>query len=140
MAVAAGSTVKIHYRGTFDDGVVFDESKGREPLEFTVGTGKVIPGFERSVLGMEPGQKKQFKVDAKDGYGERRAELMFTVPRARFPENMDLKPGMMLTFKKDGTHLQATVAGVEADSVKLDMNHPLAGKNLNFEIELLSVT
>lgn len=139
MAAKAGSTVKIHYKGTFDDGVAFDDSKDREPLEFTVGAGRVIPGFERNVIGMEAGQKKKFTVPAVDGYGERRPELLLDVPRTRFPENMDLKPGMVLTFKKDNMNFQATVAKVEGDAVKLDMNHPLAGKNLNFEIEVVSV-
>ncbi|HLC66804.1 MAG TPA: peptidylprolyl isomerase [Candidatus Nanoarchaeia archaeon] len=139
MVVSVGSTVKIHYKGTFDDGTVFDESANRAPLEFTVGTGKVIPGFEKNVLGMEQGQKKQFTVAPKDGYGEPKAELLIDLPRTKFPQNMELKPGMVLTFKKDETHLMATVRNIGKDSVQLDMNHPLAGKNLNFEIEVLAI-
>ena len=139
MAVKIGSTVKIHYKGTFSDGVVFDDSHQREPLQFTVGTGKVIPGFERNVIGMEQGQQKSFTIEAKDGYGEHRPEMVVTVPRDKFPSDMDFQKGAMLSFKKDSMQFNATVAGVEGNNIQLDMNHPLAGKSLNFTIELIGV-
>ena len=140
-AVQEGSKVTLHYTGTFDDGVKFDSSKGREPLEFTVGEHKVIPGFEEGVKGMKKGEKKTIKVAPADGYGERRDEMVQKIPKDKIPENMTLKKGMVLTFKgpKDKTFM-ATISDFDDKDITLDLNHPLAGKNLNFEVEIIGIT
>jgi FKBP-type peptidyl-prolyl cis-trans isomerase 2 len=135
-----GDKVKVHYRGSLEDGTVFDTSHGRQPLEFTIGEGQVIPGFEGAVVGMEPGDSKSVTVEPPEGYGERRRELVVDVERDRFPAEMEVEVGKQVQVQeKDGSPRVATIARVDDDSVTLDVNHPLAGKDLSFDIELVEI-
>ena len=136
----AGDAVKVHYTGKLDDGTVFDSSEGRDPLEFTLGEGKIIPGFENAVEGMESGQSETIKIEAKDAYGPYREEMLFQVKQSEVPENLDPKVGEELQVKQaDGSTVVVTVKEVNEKEVTLDANHPLAGKALTFEIELVEI-
>jgi peptidylprolyl isomerase len=141
MAVKKGDTVKVEYEGKLDDGTVFDSSKKHgQPLEFEAGAGKVIPGFDNAVIGMEEGEEKTVKIDVKDAYGERNDQLVKEVPRTQMPEG-DIKEGMMLGVGlPNGQQVPATISKVEAETVTLDLNHPLAGKNLTFEIKVIGIS
>ncbi len=135
-----GDTVKVHYSGSLEDGTVFDTSQDRDPLEFTIGENQVISGFEEAVVGMEPGQSKVVKLDSGEAYGPRRSELLVEVERERFPSDMDVEVGSQVQVKQqDGSPRVATIARVGDDSVTLDVNHPLAGKDLTFDIELVEI-
>ncbi len=135
-----GDTVHVHYKGTLDDGSVFDSSEGAEPIVFTLGAGEVIPGFEQAVEGMTTGEKKTQHIPAGDAYGEHRDELVFTVSRDQMPEGTDIEVGDMLRVGfPDGSSAAVQVAGIEEGGVTLDANHPLAGKNLTFELELVAI-
>ena len=141
LKVKNGSTVKVHYTGTLDDGKVFDSSEGRDPLEFTVGEGKIIKGFDNAVLGMDVGEEKDVKINPEEAYGSREEKLVQEIPKQAFGENTDkLVPGAMLGLKDpNGNVLNAVVAKVDAEKVTLDLNHPLAGKALNFKIKVVEV-
>ena len=141
MATAkSGDTVQVHYTGRLDDGTVFDSSREREPLEFTVGSGQVIAGFERAVEGMEVGEAREARIEVADAYGDRREDLVLDLPKEQVPEDMEIEPGMRLELRQpDGQAVPVTVAEVGAESVTLDANHPLAGQPLNFELELVGI-
>jgi len=141
MATASiGDTVRVHYTGRLDDGTVFDSSREREPLEFTVGSGQVITGFERAVEGMEVGEAREARIEADDAYGERRDDLVLDLPKEQVPEDMEIAPGMRLELRQpDGQAVPVTVAEVGEQSVTLDANHPLAGQPLTFELELVEI-
>lgn len=135
-----GDKVKVHYSGSLQDGTVFDTSQGRPPLEFTIGEGEVIPGFEAAVVGMEPGDSKTVTVEPPEGYGERSRDLMVEVERARFPADIEVEVGRQIQIQQtDGSPRVATIARVDQASVTLDVNHPLAGKDLTFDIELVEI-
>jgi len=135
-----GDTVKVDYTGKFEDGTVFDSSSGRDPLEFTLGGGQVISGFEQAVEGMEPGQSKTATIPAGDAYGDHRKELLLVMDRSRLPEDLDPAVGEQLELRQqDGRAVLVTVAEVTESSVTLDANHPLAGKDLVFDIELREI-
>ena len=135
-----GDSVKIHYTGTLDDGSQFDSSAGREPLEFTIGSGQVIPGFEEAVTGMSVGEKKKVRIEPAQAYGERNEEMVQEVPRHVMPEDMELEVGMPLQAQgPDGQVFNLTVIEFSDDSVRLDGNHPLAGQALTFDIELVEI-
>lgn len=135
-----GDTVSIHYRGTLQDGTEFDSSEGSDPIRFTIGSGEVIPGFEEAVQGMSAGEKKTTVIDADNAYGERRDELVFRVERSQLPEGVEVEVGDMLQVGfPDGSSAAVQVRELDADSVTLDANHPLAGKELTFELELVSI-
>jgi len=135
-----GDTVKIHYTGTLTDGTVFDSSKDRDPLEFTIGSQQVIPGFEENVKGMTVGDSKKFTLDPSEAYGERNDQMMVDVERAQMPEDINPEVGMMLQVQgQDGSVSHVTVAEVTEEKVTLDANHPLAGEDLTFEIELTEI-
>jgi peptidylprolyl isomerase len=136
----SGSAVRVHYTGTLDDGKVFDSSREREPLEFTIGSGQLIKDFEDAVLGMTAGDVKTVKISAAEAYGDRRDELVITISKQQFPEHISPAEGLQLDLKSpDGSVLNAIITTVEEESVILDANHPLAGKDLNFDIELLEI-
>lgn len=136
----AGDTVHIHYTGTLRDGSVFDSSEMREPLSFTLGSGQVIAGFDDGVTGMAVGEKKRIVIPAADAYGEVRDELRFAVPRNQIPPQLDLRVGQQLQMgQQNGDSMVVTVAELADDHVVLDANHPLAGKELTFELELVSI-
>ena len=130
-----GDTVAIHYKGTLDDGTVFDSSEGREPLEFSIGAHQVIPGFEAAVLGLEVGQGRTTRIEPEQAYGPRREEMLITVDKDRFPEDVDIQPGMQ--FQAGGQTV--VVVDVTEANVTLDGNHPLAGQALTFDINLVSI-
>lgn len=135
-----GDTVHVHYRGTLDDGTEFDSSAGSDPIVFTIGAGQVIPGFETAIEGMSTGEKKTERIEAENAYGDRRDELVFTVGREQMPENADIEIGDMLRVGfPDGSNAAVQVAAMDEQSVTLDANHPLAGKDLTFELELVSI-
>ena len=138
MAPEAGQKVRVHYRGTLDDGTEFDSSEGRDPLEFEVGSGEVIPGFDAAVADLEPGAKATVTIPACDAYGERIDEAMQVVPIDAFPEPPE-EGWMVEVSAPDGQRMAATVTTVGTDTAVLDFNHPLAGQNLTFEIELVEV-
>ncbi len=136
----SGSAVRVHYTGTLDDGNVFDTSREREPLEFTIGSGQLIKGFEDAVLGMTAGDVRTVKIPAAEAYGDSRDELVITINKQQFPEHINPAEGLQLDLKgPDGSVLNAIIKAVEEESVILDANHPLAGKDLNFDIELIEV-
>ena len=135
-----GDTVRVHYRGTLDDGTEFDTSVGSEPIVFTIGEGQVIPGFETAVEGMKTGEKKKERIQASEAYGDRREELVFTVSREQMPDGTDVEVGDMLRVGfPDGSNAAVQVAAMDEQSVTLDANHPLAGKDLTFELELVGI-
>ncbi len=135
-----GDTAKVHYTGKLEDGRVFDTSKEREPLEFTVGEGSIIPGFEEGVVGMEIGETRSLEVPPEAAYGPRREELVFNIPSDHFPEHITPEIGMQLQIKQqDGTPFAAVITDMEEEEVTLDANHPLAGQTLYFEVELLEI-
>ncbi|WP_299809332.1 peptidylprolyl isomerase [uncultured Roseibium sp.] len=136
----SGDTVRLHYKGTLDDGSVFDSSEGRDPLEFTVGTGQIIPGLERAIPGMKVGDEKTVKVEAAEAYGPLNPDARQAVPRANMPENVEITVGLQLQAQTEtGQMMTVTVVEVSEDEVVLDANHPLAGKDLTFEIQLTSI-
>lgn len=136
----AGDTVKVHYTGTLDNGSEFDSSRGRDPLEFTLGEQRVIPGFEDAVNGMSVGDTVTTRVPPEQAYGERRNDLILEVDRGQFPDDVTPEVGMRLALQQpDGQPVPVTVADVKDDSVMLDANHQLAGETLTFEIELVSI-
>jgi FKBP-type peptidyl-prolyl cis-trans isomerase 2 len=139
LAIKDGDTIKIDYTGTLDDGTVFDSSENHdEPLEFTVGTGQVIKGFDDAVRDMEVGGEKEFRIEPAEAYGEYNDALTQQIPKEIIKADMDVELGMMLLVKSpDGQQMPAKVVGVTEDEVKLDMNHPLAGQALTFTIKVI---
>ena len=137
----SGDTVQIHYTGTLDDGSTFDSSAGREPLQFTLGSGQVIKGFDDGVTGMAVGEKKTIHIPCEDAYGPINPAMMQDVPREQIPDEIPLELGMMLQMQgQAGDVIPVTVANFTDDTVTLDANHMLAGKDLTFELELVSVS
>ena len=136
----SGQKAQVHYTGTLSDGSVFDSSQGREPLSFVVGAGQVIAGFDQAVLGMEIGQSKTFTLTSDEAYGPHNAEAVQTVPLGDIPSDIQLFVGAMLQASTpDGQQVQLTVTELNDDDVTLDANHPLAGQDLTFEVELVSL-
>ena len=130
----------IHYTATLDDGSDGDSSAGRDPLEFTVGSGQVIPGFDKAVEGMAVGDQKKVRIEAEDAYGEPSDQMIQEVPKTALPDDLEPKEGMGLQAKgQDGRVINLTVTEVSDETITVDGNHPLAGKPLNFDIELVSI-
>ncbi len=137
----AGDTVKIHYTGTLDDGTQFDSSAGRDPLEFQLGRGQVILGFEKAVEGMAVGDSKNVRLEPDEAYGPRYDQLVQIVARSELPDDLSFTVGMALQGKSpDGQVARLTVTAVTEETVTIDANHPLAGQALSFEIELLEIS
>lgn len=135
-----GDKVRVHYTGKLKDGTVFDTSRDREPLEFTIGEGRIIPGFEKAVLGMSPGEEKTTQVASDEAYGPRTDDMVLTVDRAKIPENIDPKVSQPIQIRlSSGETRVAQVTHVTESSVTLDANHPLAGLDLTFAIELMEI-
>ena len=137
----AGDTVQVHYTGTLNDGTIFDSSAGRTPLEFTVGSGQVIKGFDDGVTGMNQGEKKTINIPVNDAYGPTNEEMIFTLNRSDIPDDIPLEVGMTLNMHEDGNPrpIPVIVRDLTDTNVTLDANHPLAGQELTFEIELVGV-
>ncbi len=135
-----GQRVRVHYTGKFDNGEVFDSSLQREPLEFTVGLNEVIKGFDDAVLSMSLGEKKTITCEPIDAYGERNENFVFNIPNNELPEDFVPKMGMPIELANDkGETLIASIIDINNESITLDANHPLSGKRLIFEIELLEI-
>ena len=138
--VKDGSKVKFHYTGKLDSGEVFDSSKERDPLEFECGAGMIIPGLEKEMKGMEKGDKKTIKVKAKDAYGEHNDALQKEVPKGPVPPDLKLEEGSVLYLKTpEGHPVPVKILKVKKETLVLDFNHPLAGKDLTFEVEIVDV-
>jgi len=135
-----GDTVRIHYTGKFDDGTVFDTSGENEPLEFVIGDGQVIPGVEEAVIGMNPEENKTTTIPPEKAYGQYHEDMVIEVEKNKFPEHIEPEPGLELELKQeDGNSVFVIVTNVSDDEVTLDANHPLAGKDLTFEIQLMEI-
>jgi peptidylprolyl isomerase len=135
-----GDTVKIHYTGKLGNEEVFDSSVDREPLEFILGEGKIIPGFEEAVLGMAPGESKTVEIAPDKAYGPYRKDLVADIERTRMPDSPKLEVGNHVQLRQpDGGIIQAKVTNVSESTVTLDANHPLAGKDLTFDIRLVEI-
>ncbi len=139
-AVAEGTKVKVHYTGTFDDGEVFDSSRQADPLAFEVGAGEVIPGFEQAVVGMQVGDNKKIRLEEDEAYGPYNEEMIINADPSQFDEGLDPQVGQQFqTQTQDGTPLLLTVIDKDEEKIKLDANHPMAGKALNFDLEIVEV-
>ena len=137
---AAGDTVRIHYTGTLTDGTQFDSSSGRDPLEFELGSGQVIPGFDNAVDGMNVGDSKTVAIPPEEAYGVRHEQLVQEVPKSALPEELSPEVGMQLQSQgPDGQVMLLLVTEVADDTLTVDGNHPLAGQTLNFDIELVEI-
>jgi len=135
-----GDTVKVHYTGKLEDGTVFDTSVERGPLEFKIGEGQVIQGFEDAVIGMNPGEEKTVEIPADEAYGQRNEEMVADIGRDQFPEYLSPEVGQQFQIRQqNGQIILVTVTEISEDTVTLDANHPLAGKDLTFEIQLLEI-
>ena len=141
MSVALkGDQVNVHYTGKLADGTVFDSSKDREPLAFELGAGMMIEGFDKAVTGMEIGQSKTAEIPSAEAYGEHREDMVVTVPRTQLPEDMEPEIGQQLGMQQpNGQQVPVIVTKVETESIEIDANHPLAGKDLIFDLELVSI-
>jgi FKBP-type peptidyl-prolyl cis-trans isomerase 2 len=138
--VKQGDKVAVHYRGTLDDGTLFDTSEGREPLEFSVGAGMMIAGFDKGVVGMSLGEKKSIHIPCDEAYGQSNPDAIISLPRADVPADMNPEVGMAMHLSDDqGQIIPVMVVGLTDDTITLDANHALAGKDLNFDIEIVSI-
>ncbi|TAJ45432.1 FKBP-type peptidyl-prolyl cis-trans isomerase [Methanofollis fontis] len=141
MTIAApGNTVLLHYTGTLDDGTIFDSSRERDPLRFTIGRGEVIPGFEEAVIGMAVGERKTFTIPSDAAYGPQRDDLVMVVGREQFPPEIEFAVGQQYPVEvAEGQVVMVTVTALTEEAVTLDANHPLAGRDLTFAIEVVAV-
>jgi peptidylprolyl isomerase len=135
-----GDAVKIHYTGRLQDGTVFDSSRGKEPLEFTLGDGRIIPGLEEAVEGMKEGESREADIPSDRAYGPRRDELLVQVERERLPSEIEPEPGVALQMRTpEGNLVPVVIAKADEKVVVMDANHPLAGNDLSFELELVEI-
>ncbi|MCG2617259.1 peptidylprolyl isomerase [Terrimonas sp. NA20] len=138
--VKSGDKVKVHYHGRLTSGETFDKSEGREPLEFEVGSGMVIKGFDDGVTGMTVGEKKTIEIPFLEAYGPKNPEMVIDMPKDRFPADMQVEVGMPLGMSDgQGNQYQVVVTEIKDDVIILDANHPLAGKDLIFDLELVDI-
>ena len=140
MKAENGNTVKVHYKGTLEDGKMFDSSEGREPLQFTVGSGEVIPGFDVAVMGLEAGESRTTTIPADQAYGPHQPDRIIEIPLEGMPADFKPEVGDVVQLKDpQGQPLQATVEEINETVVRFDANHPLAGKDLTFEIKVMAI-
>ena len=138
--VKSGDKIKVHYHGRLTNGETFDKSEGREPLEFEVGSGMVIKGFDDGVTGMAVGDKKTINIPFVEAYGPKNPDMIIDMPKDRFPKDMEIEVGMPLSMSDgQGQQFQVVVAEVQEEVVILDANHPLAGEDLIFDLELIEI-
>jgi peptidylprolyl isomerase len=136
----SGNQVKVHYHGRLHDGTTFDSSEGRSPLEFEVGAGQVIKGFDDGVLGMKEGDKRTIHIPVEEAYGEKSADMIIEFPKDQFPPDMKPEVGMQLNLRgQDGRNFPVVISDIKDDLIVLDGNHPLAGKDLIFDIEMVEI-
>ncbi len=135
-----GRSVQVHYKGSFSDGTVFDSSYDRgKTIGFTIGAGEMIPGFDAAVNGMKIGEVKSVTIEPSQAYGEHNPEGLRRIPKTSFPEDFETTPGVMIQGEVGDQSVRGTITEVIEDFVVVDFNHPMAGKDLNFEIELVEV-
>jgi FKBP-type peptidyl-prolyl cis-trans isomerase 2 len=133
-----GDTIKVHFRGTLDDGTEFARTSEGEPIQFTIGEGLLIKGFEDQTIGMTPGESKTIRLEVEDAFGPKRDELISTIPRSSIPDHIELSVGLQLKVKSSsGDPLQVEITAVDEDEITVDANPPLVGQPLNFNIELV---
>ena len=138
--VENGNTVAVHYTGTLNDGNQFDSSVGKEPLTFEIGSGQVISGFESNIVGMTVGETKTFTLDPENAYGPLATEAIHEVTKNRFPDDFEVKVGEFVRGQtQEGVPFSAKIVSEQAETITLDFNHPLAGQDLTFEVELLTI-
>ncbi|MBK8146452.1 MAG: peptidylprolyl isomerase [Bacteroidetes bacterium] len=139
--VKKGDTIKVHYKGTLTDGSLFDSSEGKDPLEFTVGENMVIFGFDNGVMNMAIGEKKTLNIPSMEAYGAVNEDLVIEIPKAELPEELgEITEGMQLNMvNQDGYEIPVEVIEIKEDAIVLDGNHPLAGMDLIFEVELVEI-
>jgi len=136
-SIKTGDTISVDYTGKFENGEVFDSSRDRTPLKFTVGSGQLIPGFDAAVIGMQPGEKKTVTIAPEEGYGARDSERVVSMPRKGVPEGMQVEVGLAVQLAdQQGNPVPAVIQELTDEAVILDLNHPLAGKTLTFDIEI----
>jgi len=140
MTIRKGDTVRVHYTGTLADGVVFDSSRERDPLEFVLGKRMLIEGFEKALIGRKAGEHVRVTIPAAEAYGDVDEQLIFNVPRSEVPPHITPEAGLRLSLSSPESDMDVTITHVDADSIVLDANHPLAGKELTFDIEVVSVS
>jgi len=135
-----GDVVNVHYKGTLDDGTEFDSSEGSDPIQFTIGNGDVITGFEEAIIGMSAGETKTERMEPERAYGNHKDDLVFRIERNQLPKGTEIEIGDALNIGfADGGNAQVQVAKMDAKTVTLDANHPLAGKALTFDLTLVSI-
>ncbi len=137
--IDAGKTVKVHYKGTLADGTVFDSSEGRDPIEFVIGEGNVIPGFENAVASMAVEETRTITIPCAEAYGETREEMIGQIPRTNLPDDMEPEVGMMLQMNSPEGSIPVRIVELDGEMVTLDANHPLAGHDLTFELTRVAV-
>ncbi len=137
--IEAGKTVKVHYKGTLDDGSVFDSSEGRDPIEFEMGSGALIPGFEAAVAEMETDETRSVTIPAAEAYGDVNQDMVGEIPRSNLPDDIEPEVGMVLSMHAPDGEMPVRVVAVDEENLTLDANHPLAGQNLTFELTLIEV-
>jgi peptidylprolyl isomerase len=136
----SGDTVRVHYTGKLEDGTQFDSSAGKDPLEFSIGAGEVLPAFDSAVEGMAIGDSKSVNIEAAEAYGRRHEQLIQDVPREHLPDDMQPAVGMQLQAQgQDGQPIKLVVTEVKKETITVDGNHPLAGKDLDFDIKLVDI-
>ena len=140
MTAKANDKVKVHYKGTLSNGDIFDTSEGKEPLEFVLGSGQVIPGFDNGIIGMQADESKTISIPSAEAYGDPKDELIQEVPKAQLPPEIKPEVGLQLMSQTpDGQQIPLIVTEVKEESFVVDANHPLAGKDLTFELTLVSI-
>ena len=139
--VENGTYISVEYTGTLGNGQVFDSSKGRQPLEIHMGAGEMIKGFEAQLMGMALNEKKMFTLSPEDAYGPRNADMMQSIPRSEVPPDMDAQVGMIVgLITSEGNQVPARIVGLDDEQLTMDLNHPLAGESLTFEIEVVGIS
>ena len=137
--IDAGKTVKVHYKGTLDDGTVFDSSEGRDPIEFEMGAGNVIPGFENAVAEMEIDETRSVNIPCAEAYGDVNEDMVGQIPRSNLPEDIEPEVDMVLTMQSPDGEMPVRIIDMDEETLTLDANHPLAGQDLTFELTLVGV-
>ncbi len=137
--IEAGKNVKVHYKGTLDDGSVFDSSEGRDPIEFQMGSGSLIPGFEAAVAEMEIDETRSVTIPSAEAYGDVNEDMVGEIPRSNLPDDIEPEVGMVLSMHAPDGEMPVRVVAVDEENLTLDANHPLAGQNLTFELTLIEV-
>ncbi len=137
--IEVGKTVKVHYKGTLDDGSVFDSSEGRDPIEFQMGSGSLIPGFEAAVAEMEIDETRSVTIPSAEAYGDMNEDMVGEIPRSNLPDDIEPEVGMVLSMHAPDGEMPVRVVAVDEENLTLDANHPLAGQNLTFELTLIEV-